>query len=153
MPCAAVCAVNKGIKQHGAGIGEIAQGGGDVGGDLHAHGFEIGAAELLAEGGCFVAVELQNVNRHAGEDFADALGGFVHKQGDHADKRGQHAHDGLRLGDGYAAFAAGEKNQPDGICAQLRGDLGILGAGDAADFGLDFGHGWVGLGGLKWWNK
>ena len=78
--------MNKGIKQHGAGGGEIAQGGGDVVGGLYAHGFEIGAVELLAEGGGFVAVELQYVNRHAGEDFLDARGGFVHKQGDDAYK-------------------------------------------------------------------
>ena len=137
---AAVCAVNVGIEQKGAGIGVVAQGGEDVGGLAHAYGFEIGAGELAAEVGRFVAVELQDVQRHLGEDFADVCGGFIDEQPDCAAKRGQGADNGLGLGWLDAAFAAGVEHQPDGIDAELGGGGGILGAGDAADFGADGGH-------------
>ena len=126
------------IQQQGGGI-SIALGRlGNILRRLHPHGFPIGLAKLAAKFGRFVAVELQNINRHCAQNPANLLGRFVHKQRHFSHLRRQCGNNFSGLRSIYATFAFGIKHQADRIRTQFGSGLRVSRPGEAADF--DFRH-------------
>ena len=134
---AAVLAFNISIEQQRAGIGIGGLGAADVVGRAHAHRFQIRTAETATVSSVFIAVKLQQIERHAVEHAADFVGAGIDKQAHRRHKRRQRGHDFPCPRGIDATLAAGKKHQPHRVGAGSRGGERVFHPRDAADFDSD----------------